>query len=168
MKKRWSLAQLCARNRLPGFQCGSDMVFERLAGNDHLGVDKLLREGIEIDRAEGLTASLDTSGEVGFGQLVDAREVHERYGSGTKGLFAALNAFGARGDFGFPLARGLGEDVGVDGRADEASDDINGIGLAVERVEPQFRILFEVRTLGEKPLLEGDNEGGRLCLLCWC
>ena len=162
------MAELSAGDGLAGLQCGSDTVLEGFAGDDDFGVDKLWREGVEIDLTEGLLAGLDAGREVGFGQLGDVGEVHEGDGGGSKGLLAALGAFGPRGDLGLALAGGLGEDVGVDRCADQAPDRVDRVGLAIERVEPKFRILFEVRALGEEPLLEGDNEGGRLCLLCGC
>jgi hypothetical protein len=73
---------------------------------------------------------------------------------GSKDLLAALGAFGPHADLGLAPAGGLGENVGVDRCADQVADRVDGVGLAVERVELQFWILFEIGTLGEEPLLE--------------
>ena len=82
-------------------------------------------------------AGLDAGDKVGFGQARDAGDIHQREGGGAEGLLTSLGAFGPGGDLVPTLARGLGEQIGVDAGADEVADQVDRVTLAVERVTPR-------------------------------
>ena len=108
------------------------------AGDGH--VDKLGRQQIRVELAKVRLTLLDARVEVGLGQALDAGEIHQREGGGAEALLASISAVGAVGDLRFPLARRLGEQVGIDAGANEVADQVDRIGLAVEGVAPQIGV----------------------------
>jgi hypothetical protein len=78
-------------------------------------------------------------------------------GGYAEGLLTSLDAFRSAGDLGLALARSLGEEVGVDGRADEVADQIDGVGgrLPISVLPPGFSALAGDFT----PLLRAESLG---------
>ena len=157
--------QACAGDCLAGLEVGEEAVAQRPARDGHLDIDVVRGERVEVEFGELRLAGLDARDKVGFGQARDAGEVHQREGGGAEGLLTSLGAIGPGGDLGLALARGLGQQVGVDAGADEVADQVDRVALAVERVAPQIGIGGDVGVFREQAFADGADEGGRLLLL---
>ena len=141
--------QACAGDRLAGLEVGEEAVAQWPPRDGHLDLDVVRGERVEVEVGELRLAGLDARDKVGLGQARDAREVHQREGGGAEGLLASLGAIGPAGDLRLALARGLGQQVGVDAGADEVADEVDRVTLAVERVAPQIGIGGDVGVFGE-------------------
>ena len=116
----------------------------------------------------------------GSGRRADAGEVHQREGRRRKACLRRSDAFRSAGDLGLALADRLGsEQVGVDGRADEVADRIDGVGGRLASLVPprlsalagNFTPLLRAESLGPcAPAFQAAQAAKRygMGVLVWC